>query len=248
MRRSTSSTPATFGSHCGGRALELELDPPPLRRASERVHVPGGDDPPVVDDRDLLADVLDELELMAGEEDGRAARRLAAENLGERLDRDRVEPGERLVEDEQLRLVQQRGGELRALLVAVRELLDLRVRAIREAEPLEPARCGDARRCVVEPVQAAEVGELLADRHARVEATLLRHVAEPQPLRQPDRLPVPEHLAAVELDEPEDRAHRGRLAGTVRPEEAEHPPALDRERAAVEGLYLAEPLGYVEDG
>ena len=93
----------------------------------------------MVDDRDVLADVLDELELMAGEEDGGAAGRLAAEHLGERVHGDRVEPGERLVEHEQLRLVQQRRRELGALLVAVRELLDLRVGAVGETEPLEPA-------------------------------------------------------------------------------------------------------------
>ena len=155
---------------------------------------------------------------------------------------ERVEPGERLVEDEQLRLVQQRGRELRALLVAVRELLDLRIGAIGEAEPLEPVRRRRARRARAQPVQTAEVGELLADRHPRIEAALLRHVAEPQPLGQPDRPPVPEHLAGVQLDEPEDRAHRRRLPGAVRPEEAEHPPAPDRERAVIERLHRAEPL------
>ena len=151
MRRSTSSTPATSRQPLRRRALELQLDPPPLRGASQRVDVAGGDDAAVVDDRDLLADVLDELELVAGEEDGGAARRLAAEHLGERVHRDRVEAGERLVEDEQLGLVQQRGRELCALLVAVRELLHLRAGAILEAEPLEPASRPRARRRVVSP-------------------------------------------------------------------------------------------------
>ena len=201
----------------------------------------------MVDDRDLLADVLDELELVAGEEDGRAARRLVAEHLGERAHGDRVEPGERLVENEQLRLVQERRRELCALLVAVRELLDLRVGAVGETEPLEPVRCRGARRAVAEPVQTPEVRELLADPHPRVEAALLRHVAEPQPLGQPDRPPVPEHLPRIELDEPEDRAHRGRLPGAVRAEEAEHPPARDGERAVVERLHCPEPLVHVRE-
>ena len=78
---------------------------------------------------------------MAREENGRAARRLAAEDLGEHPDCDRVETGEWFVEYEQLRLVQQRRRELGALLVAVGELFDRRVGAPGEAEPLEPARC-----------------------------------------------------------------------------------------------------------
>ena len=173
------------------RAVELELDPPPLRRASQRVEISVRDDPAVVDDRDLLADVLHEIELMAGEEDRGAAGRFLPKHLRERADRDGVEPGERLVEDEQLRRVHQRSRELGALLVAVRELLDLRVGALGEAEPLQPVERGGACRVRVQPVQAAEVRELLADRHAGIEAALLWHVAEPQPLRRPDRSPVP---------------------------------------------------------
>jgi len=95
----------------------------------------------VVDDHDVFADLLDQLELMAREDDCGTARRFAAQDLGEGTDGEWVETGERLVEDEQLRLVNQRRRKLRALLVAVRELLELRVRATFEAEALEPARC-----------------------------------------------------------------------------------------------------------
>ena len=95
-------------------------------------------------------------------------------------------------------------------------------------------------------MQASEVHELLAHPHTGIEATLLGHVAEPQPLGDADRPPVPEHLAGIRRDEPEDGAHRGRLAGAVRPEEPEHAPALDRERAARERLDLAEALADVD--
>ena len=129
----------------------------------------------------------------------------------------------------------------------MRELLDLRVGALGEAEPLEPARRCSARRARVEPVETTEVLELLADRHPRIEATLLRHVAEAHPLRQPDRLPLPEHLTGVELDESEDGTHRGRLARAVRTKEAEHPAARDRERAVGERLHRPEPLAHISE-
>ena len=38
-----------------------------------------------------------------------------------------------------------------------------------------------------------------------------------------------QRFVLVELHEPEDGAHRRRLAGAVRPKEAEHVSALDRE-------------------
>ena len=189
----------------------------------------------MVDDRDLLADVLDQLELVAGEQHRGAAGRLAAENVGHGAHGNGIESGERLVEDEQLRLMDERGRELHPLLVAVRELLHGRAVAVGETEPLEPARCGGACRTRGQPVQTSEVLELIAHPHSRVEAALLGHVSEPQPLLQTDRAPVPTHLATVELDETEDRAHDRRLSGPVRTEEAEHPAAPHVEAQAVEG-------------
>ena len=91
---------------------------------------PGGDDPAAGDDHDVLADVLDQVELVAREHDADAGRRPLADDLGHRRDADRVEARERLVEDEQLRVVDERGRQLDALLVAVRQLLELRLGAV----------------------------------------------------------------------------------------------------------------------
>ena len=87
-----------------------------------------------------------------------------------------------------------------------------------------------------------------AKRHPWIETALLRHVAEPDPLRQPDRPPVPKHLAGVELDQPEDGAHRRRLAGTVRPEETKLPTTPNRERAAIKRPHRSEPLAHAREG
>jgi hypothetical protein len=77
---------------------------------------------------------------MAREDDADTGGSPLAKDLGHRRDPDRVEPGERLVEDEQLRIVDERGTELDALLVAVRQLLQLCLRPIGEPEALEPPR------------------------------------------------------------------------------------------------------------
>jgi hypothetical protein len=84
---------------------------------SARVDVPRRDDAAAVDDHDVLADILDELELMAREQHRRAAGRLAAQQLGEPADSDGIEPRERLVEHKQVGFVLQRRRQLGALLV-----------------------------------------------------------------------------------------------------------------------------------
>jgi hypothetical protein len=61
---------------------------------------------------------------MAGEDHRDALGRPLGQDAGEHVDPDRVQPRERLVEHQQLRPVHQRRGELDALLVPQRELLD----------------------------------------------------------------------------------------------------------------------------
>ena len=61
---------------------------------------------------------------MRGEEHRHALVGQLAQHAAEHVDADRVEPGERLVEHEQLRPVHERDAELHALLVAERERLD----------------------------------------------------------------------------------------------------------------------------
>ena len=86
-------------------------------------------------------------------EDHRLAAALELEHrVLERLRVDRIEAAERLVEDDEIGIVQQRGDELHLLLHAARQLVDLGVApvlvAAGETEPLEPfvdARSGVAR-------------------------------------------------------------------------------------------------------
>ena len=70
---------------------------------------------------------------------------LLEQRLGEGVDADRVEAGERLVEDEHLGPADQRGGELDALLVAQRQLLHRVAAALAQAEPARPTRRRRAR-------------------------------------------------------------------------------------------------------
>src|SRR5690606_36925655 len=91
----------------------------------EFVDRPGGDDLPRADDDDRVAEPLDEVELVAGEDDRGPGGGPVPQGGAHDVDGDRVETGERLVEDEHLGVVHERDGQLDALLVAQREVLDV---------------------------------------------------------------------------------------------------------------------------
>ena len=86
-----------------------------------------------------------------------------------------------------------------------------------------------------EPVQAAQVLDLLADEHARVQPTLLGHVAKAAALSLAHGRPVPPDRPGIEVGETEDGPHRRRLARTVGPEEADDLSGGHVEGEVVEG-------------
>ena len=142
------------------------------------------------------------------------------EDLRQGVDGDRVEAGERLVEDQHVGLVDEGADQLDALLVAERQVLEVAARPVGEVEALEPRLGAAARLGLVEAAQLAEVAQLVADPHRRVQPALLGEVAEAPAGVGVDRAALPAHGAGVEGGEPEDRPHRRRLAGAVGPEEA----------------------------
>ena len=228
---STSDTVTPGEPACPGAvAVPLHPDHQALRPAGGQVvDRPADHEPAVVDDGDRLAEVLHQVELVAGEQHA-APRPWPAPRARRRWRR--CPPGRG-------RPAARRGRAARGRAPAPRRAgraAGFRARAPRpccvgpvgDAEPLEPRGRASRQRPRAHPVQPAEVLDLLADQHARVQAPLLRHVAEPAAVGLADRAPVPADRAGVELGQPEDRAHRGRLARAVRPEEAGHATRADR--------------------
>jgi hypothetical protein len=91
-------------------------------------------------------------------------------------------------------------------------------------------------------VQPGEVRQLLADPHLRVEAALLRHVADPPADVVVQRAAAPAHLAGVRAGEAHSDPHRRRLAGAVGAAEAEHRSRRDGEPDAVQHVVVAIAL------
>ncbi len=106
-------------------------------RVAQLRHRPGGDPASAGQHDQAVAQALDEVELVAGEEHRDAVAGVFPQQVDHRVDGQRVEPGEGLVEDQRGRPGQHRGDDLHPLLVAERELLEVVLGALAEPEPLE---------------------------------------------------------------------------------------------------------------
>ena len=159
-----------------------------------------------------------------------------------------VEPGERLVEQHQPRLVQQRPLQREPLPHAAREPLDQIVRAARQAGPLESG--GRARRAVAQTVQPPEELEVLAGGQLAVQLQLVREESQPGAERLTGVAGRPvavQHLPARRLNQRGEQAEQGRLAGAVRAQQADQLPGVQRHGHPGERAPAAVMAGNVRD-
>ena len=221
------------------RPVELRADPhggqPP-----ERLEAAGLDDPTGAQHRHPIAHRLD-----LAQDVGRQQHRLApiagfAHAGPEDLLHQRVEPGGRLVEEQQVRPAGERGDEQDLLAVAVAVRPDLLVEDELEAlDELVPVGGVDG------AVQLAEEPEHLGARQRRPQVRLAGHVGQAlvdEPGVAPDVEVEDPRPAGRRVDQAEQEGDRGRLAGPVRAEVAEHLALLDLEVERVEHGRVAVPL------
>ena len=93
-----------------------------IRAATQRGDVLDGDDPPIPHDRDRVAHPLDLIQVVRGQEDRASAVAVLADHRHELLLHQRVKPGRRLVEHQQLRVVEQRLDQPDLLSVPARQI------------------------------------------------------------------------------------------------------------------------------
>ena len=210
------------------------------------------DDGPVVDDRDALRHAIRFVHVVRREEHRHLLRLVQIPDLRpELVPALGVEAEGRLVEEDDLRRVQEAARDLEPPSHAAGELLHQRVAAIPELEePQQPL-------AALEPDLAGHVVEQRVHLHVlprgqvAVEARILEDDAELRPggVRVRRRIqPVEPHRAARR---PEQRRHhldRGGLPGAVRTEEGEDLAAADFERHALDRLDVAEGLAEIGDG
>ena len=121
-------------------ALDRDPDHLPPGRATDLAQRAADHHAAAVDDRDRLAQGLGDLHLVRREDDGAAAVAELEERLAQEHHVDRVEARERLVHQQDLRVVEHGRDELDLLLVALGQLLGAALREVLGAEPAQPAQ------------------------------------------------------------------------------------------------------------
>ena len=91
----------------------------------------------------------------------------------------RVDPGRRLVEEQQRRVVDQRAGQLEPALHPAREAAGAAAADVPQVDELEHLAGPPAPRPEQHPEQRADEVDVLAHGQVRVERERLRHVADP---------------------------------------------------------------------
>ena len=157
---------------------------------------------PAVDDRDAGAQLLELGQDVAADDDGLAHRAQLAEQLAQLDPGARVEARGRLVEQQHLRIVDQRVGQAQPLLHPAREGLDVRVALVAEVDQLEQVGDHPAPAGRRQPVAAGEEVEVLPDLHVVVDAEGVGHEAEDAP----DLVGVPGDRPAGDLGRGRPRA------------------------------------------
>ncbi len=179
-------------------------------------------------------------EQVAGHQHGAAARRLGAEEVAHPADAGRIEPVGGLVQDEHLRVAQQRCGDGEALAHSHRVALHAAVRRRRQPDAVQ--------HLVHARVRVAAGGgqhaQVVAAAAPRVEARVLQHHADlaarvRKVLVAP---PVEGPAPRVRVDQPEQHAQGGALARPVGAQEARDAARLDLEREVGDRVHLAEAL------
>ena len=174
-------------------------------------------------------------------------------SLDHRLDRlpqrdpaARVEPGRRLVQEDHRRLGDQRRREVEAPAHAARVRLDEPVARLVELEPVEQRARPLGRALLAEVVEAADHLQVLEAGQVLVDRGVLPRQADLSPQRRRVVTDVEAHHARRAGGGREERGQdpdRGRLAGAVRAEQAEHRPALDAQVDSAERFDVLVRLG-----
>ena len=180
-----------------------------------------------LDDHDRVADPLDLLEVVRRDDDVQPELGPdAADEVEHGRPLERVEPVGRLVEEDELGIVRDRGGELHALALAGRHRPHRPEALLAEAD--EPERLVRAlhRRAAGQQVHLGEVADEVARRELGRELVVLGRVADAGAhldARCRGVAPEDRQLAGVARAEPEHERHERRLARAVRPEQARDP-------------------------
>ena len=194
----------------------------------------------LVHDDDPVRDLLDLLQVVAGDQDAVAAGGVLGHPPAQVIADHRIQRIRRLVEDQHPRLVDQGQRERETLPHTHRELADLLVRGAGQAHQVEHRRDPGIRHAGQGGRHFHRgTGTPLRRQRRGVE----RRRDQPAEVADPlDRVAAEGHPARIRPDQPDGHPHQRRLAGAVVTDQAEHHPRLHVYAHLAQGLRGAEPL------
>jgi hypothetical protein len=206
----------------------------------------GVDDPAVVDDDHLAGQLVGLLQVLGGEQHVGALGHQASDRVPQGHPAARVQPGRRLVEQQEPGSADQAGAQVEAPAHPARVRADEPAARVGQAEAIQDGGRRPARRPPIEPEQAGHKLQVLRAGHGRLHRRVLAgqadHLADAAGLGRGVDARHPKH-ALVGTQQGGDRAHEGGLAGAVRSQEGGHPPRLGHQVEPVQGPHVAEALG-----
>ena len=147
---------------------------------------------------------------------------------------DGVESRKGFVEDQQLGFVEHRDDELHLLGHALRELLDLLVPPVLNAEPDEPLLQPHDGFAARKSLETGEEDGLFAHLHLFIEAALLGEIADAVDIFRGDFAVAEQHAARIGRRDAVDDAYQGRFARSVGAQQSVDRALGDGERYVVE--------------
>lgn len=234
-------------SQPGVQVIAIDLDHLRLQAALDQG--PGrafGNQPAVVDHAEPVAQAFGLVHEMRGQQDGLAARQQRLQALPDQVARLRIQPGGRLVHDDEVGIVDERARQRQAPLHAAGELADAGIGLGGQGRERQQLRQPGPHLRVAQAEVAAEYQQVLGHGEVGVQVVELRHHAQARP-----RLPgLRRHGVAQHLDRPvverrqaQQGAQGGGLARAVGAQQAIALAAPQREGQAVDDHALAVALG-----
>ena len=231
------------GPHLPDLDLDTTLLPlnPPLDLGGRAL----GHEPPMVDHRNGLAQLVGLEHVVRRQQDGASVLHEPGDELPQLLGTHRVQAHRRLVHEQHGRVGEQPAGDVEPLLHAPRVLLHLPVGVLRQPHLLQVKVGAPPRLPRAHVVERREVAEVLPAGQAAVQTAV---PAEDEPDPPPDLPSLPDHIVPQDPGSPRGRsqqrrqdADRGGLSRPVGAQQTEDDPPGHPERQVSQGHGLPSP-------
>ncbi len=203
-----------------------------------------GDLEPSLEDQDAGAELFDQMQQVRAEHDGSTLRSEASDRVLHPADGERIQAGERFVEEHHPRRMQEAAGDLDLLLHPARKVARQLIRLAGQLQFLQQLRIPGGG--ILDLIKTGGEIEVLPDGEIVEQPGFIRE--EGQLLLGGHRfghevVPGDPHGAAGGWDDPGEGTERGRLASTVGPDEPEEFARLDGEGQPGDGSEVAVQFG-----